>query len=525
MKNYLPKYIIVLMSLSILVLFFFQYLILNRSIKQSQLQFNMSMGSILKDISKDLNNDITRVFKNPPIQIKDIDYVSIELHGDSAKLFYHQLPQNNDIVVTLLSKEIEAIVNPNLDSDVAKRLEENFVPHKYEHDGKEKIRIYEFISLMNIKQNLVSNKLTEIFNNTIWDRYILNEIHSQKLNNEYVNSIIKKHLNLNGLILDFGYTIGVGEKNYTMYNLAHEQITSTNYETQLFSIPGYSSEIILKVIFPNKASYLIKSNLVIIIISVVFSLFILITFLFSIKSINAQKKIAEFKNDFLRKMSHDFKTPIATMGLALDSLTNEQLINKPDQIRLFSGVLKEEINRLHVLLEKILEASMLQKGDVELKLKKTNISSLLSGIVHNLELHAVNKNGKINLSKPDNDINLFIDQNLFTHVINNLVDNGIKYNLRKPEIDINLNSNAEKLYIHIKDNGIGIPEEEQNKVFDKLYRIENKNLGEIEGTGLGLYFVKKSIELMNGKIQLSSIIDEGSEFIIEFPLKTENGKD
>jgi two-component system phosphate regulon sensor histidine kinase PhoR len=458
------------------------------------------------------------LFINPPLQLKDIDYVSIELRGDSAVLFYHQIMENRDYSTALPYSELKDIIDPTIDSSIVLMYEQKFKPHTYTYNGVERFRIHEFTSLMNMRQNLASYKLTEIFNRMMWDREIRNGLNSRAIMIDYLDSLINNCLNDNGLSLEFGFMIAKDEETYIKHRFDSELTQDQQYYTPLFSLPGYPGNINLHIILHKENRYIFESIFIMILVSALFTLFLLITFIYSIRSISTQKKIADYKSDFLKRMSHDFKTPIATMGLAIDSLTSNQSINKPDQIKLFGGILKEEISRLHGLLERILAASMLQKGDVEVNLKKTNINQLLAVTIQNLELLVSDKQGVLQFKAFSQDLYLHIDSSLFNHIIYNLVDNGIKYNKKEPIISVELRTEQGQAILTVKDNGIGIPIQEQKRIFDKLYRIEYEELSNIEGNGLGLYFVKKSVELMNGSIKVKSEIDQGSEFIISFPL-------
>ena len=280
---------------------------------------------------------------------------------------------------------------------------------------------------------------------------------------------------------------------------------------------------LVNVHFPTMDSY-IFSSVRFMIPSVIFTLVLLVTFIFTIYIIFRQKKLTEIKNDFINNMTHEFKTPISTISLAAQMLQDPAVGKSPAMFKHISGVINDETKRLRFQVEKVLQMSMFEKQKATLKMKDVNANELIAGVVNTFALKAEKNNGAIT-SELDAALPwVFVDEMHFTNVIFNLLDNAVKY--KKPEGELHLHvktwNESDKLYISIQDNGIGIKKEDLKKIFDKFYRVHTGNRHDVKGFGLGLAYVKKIIQDHKGTIRAESELNVGTKFIIVLPtLKNE----
>lgn len=252
-------------------------------------------------------------------------------------------------------------------------------------------------------------------------------------------------------------------------------------------------------------------------------LFVLVFFGFSISIIFRQKKLSEIKNDFINNMTHELKTPIATIGLSSETLMN---LGKVDQDKLlrYASIIYKENKRLESQVERVLNVANLDKGEVKLNLTTIDLHEIIDEAKDNFEFNQLEEKGgsiRLTLSADQNVISADIVH--VTNIINNLIDNAIKYCDAIPEILIETtNPKTGKVTIRIKDNGKGIARENLKYIFDKFYRVPTGNLHDVKGFGLGLFYVKTIIEALNGTIQVKSIVGKGSEFLITLPINTKN---
>jgi two-component system phosphate regulon sensor histidine kinase PhoR len=277
------------------------------------------------------------------------------------------------------------------------------------------------------------------------------------------------------------------------------------YENIVLIIPNYK-----KLVFQQSYWELIGA--------IVFTLFIMFAFFITVRTMLNQRNLNEIKSDFINNMTHEFKTPLATIGLAVDALNNEKVIASTEKTQYFKGIIKEENKRMNKHVETILQAAALEKQD--LSLKKTELSGhkLLQAVTNNYDLVLKEKNGTIKLNlQAKNDI-IWADETHFTNLLNNLMDNAIKYSKDQPEISITTHSSPKFFVIKIDDKGIGMSRETVKRIFEKFYRAHTGNIHNVKGFGLGMSYVKTIIEEHKGKIKVESTLGKGSSFIVEVPL-------
>ena len=242
---------------------------------------------------------------------------------------------------------------------------------------------------------------------------------------------------------------------------------------------------------------------------------ILITVLLSLLTLLKQNRLSVLKTEFVASMTHEIKTPLATLNLAIDTLQNREFHNDSDAVIVFTEVLKTEIRRLHQHLNKILEASLLEKQEFDLSLETIDCVPLIQDLVSASRMRVEDVGGSIITKGCHKSSYLHVDPLHFSNIIYNLLDNAIKYGGKPPRIEVELIM-GEKLEIVISDNGSGIANKYRRRIFSKLYRI-SKQVGPIEGAGLGLYYAQKMTKWMNGSIKCSSNEGKGSRFMIQFP--------
>jgi two-component system, OmpR family, phosphate regulon sensor histidine kinase PhoR len=265
-------------------------------------------------------------------------------------------------------------------------------------------------------------------------------------------------------------------------------------------------------------NYIMKQMASMIIASILFTIIIISAFVLTTRTMLRQKNISEIKSDFINNMTHELKTPLATISLAVDALNNEKVINDTDKIRYYSGMIKEENKRMHKQVETILQAAKLEKQDITLNIQTLNAHDAINKVAKNLSLQIQEKSGVLELHLDAEQPEIEVDEMHFSNIIFNLLDNAIKYSRENPVIVITTAVNNGMLAIRIKDNGIGMNRETASRVFEKFFRAHTGNLHNVKGFGLGLSYVKTMVEAQNGYIKLESTPGKGSTFTVNLPL-------
>ncbi|CAL1516508.1 HAMP domain-containing sensor histidine kinase [Chitinophaga sp. MM2321] len=250
---------------------------------------------------------------------------------------------------------------------------------------------------------------------------------------------------------------------------------------------------------------------------VLFTMIIVTAFALTIRTLLNQKKLSEIKSDFINNMTHELKTPLATISLAIDAIGNEKVLNKPDKIRYFSGIIKEENKRMNKQVESILQSALLEKDEIGLKLQATDVHAVIQNTTDNLQLQLSAKSGVVDLQLDAINPVIMADDVHFSNVIFNLMDNAIKYSNENLEIKIHTYNTRKSLFLIITDNGIGMSRDTISRIFEKFYRAHTGNVHNVKGFGLGLTYVKAIVDAHKGKIKVESTVGKGSKFTLEFP--------
>ena len=363
------------------------------------------------------------------------------------------------------------------------------------------------------------------------DEVVLNILHTasdkplkQRVNFKQLDAFLKMELRNNGISIPYHFTVTdrVGTVIYHCSDYVPDG-NETLYSRVLFKNAPPARMGMVNVHFPTLDNY-IFSSVRFMIPSVIFTLVLLVTFVFTIYIIFRQKKLTEIKNDFINNMTHEFKTPISTISLAAQMLQDPAVGKSPTMFKHISGVINDETKRLRFQVEKVLQMSMFERQKATLKMKDVNANEMIAGVVNTFTLKAEKNNGSITTDLRADCPWIFVDEMHFTNVIFNLLDNAVKY--KKPDGELQLHvrtwNESDKLYISIQDNGIGIKKENLKKIFDKFYRVHTGNLHDVKGFGLGLAYVKKIIQDHKGAIRAESELNVGTKFIIVLPtLKNE----
>jgi two-component system phosphate regulon sensor histidine kinase PhoR len=233
-----------------------------------------------------------------------------------------------------------------------------------------------------------------------------------------------------------------------------------------------------------------------------------------------QKKISDIKTDFINNMTHEFKTPIATISIAVDSINNPKVIDEPERIKSFTRIIKEENNRMNARVEQVLQMSLLDSSEFKLDLKPVDVNSLVSKVAGNIRLQVENREGHLEFQPGAINSMAKVDEIHLSNVIVNLLDNANKYSPGKPEIKVATINRDSSIVITVEDKGIGMNSDTQHKIFDKFFRLTSGNIHNVKGFGLGLSYARAIMHAHDGEIKVTSELGKGSTFEVIIPILT-----
>jgi two-component system, OmpR family, phosphate regulon sensor histidine kinase PhoR len=337
----------------------------------------------------------------------------------------------------------------------------------------------------------------------------------------------RKYLDNKGINIPFEFAV-ISDHHDSITTIRSKGF-SKNFVNTPYKVSLFPDDLLLKpyklaVYFPTRRTYLMNSFIYLMVSSAVFSLLIALAFAGTVIMLLKQKKISDVKTDFINNLTHEFKTPIATLSVALDSIENPRVISDPEKIRSITRVMREENRRMNSHVEQVLQMALLDNREIHLNMEPVDVHELLTRAVDCINLQVESREGKISTHFLAVRYMVSADEMHLYNVFINLLDNANKYSPDKPEIDILTTNHAEMLEIVIADQGIGMSREAQKKIFEKFYRVPTGNIHTVKGFGLGLSYSKAITEAHGGEMTVTGSRGKGSRFSIRLPLMKENGQ-
>jgi two-component system phosphate regulon sensor histidine kinase PhoR len=292
----------------------------------------------------------------------------------------------------------------------------------------------------------------------------------------------------------------------------------STYSIPIFIDNDGNNKYQLLLTFPQKKRFLFSELIGICILSIIFTLIIIIAYASALNQLIKQRQISRIKTDFINNMTHEFKTPIATINLALDAIKNPKIIDDKEKVLRYLQMIKDENKRMHAQVENVLRISKLEKKELDINKESANIQEIIEDAIEHVNLIVDDRNGTITTHFDANRTSVLLNDVHFTNVIVNILDNAIKYSPEEPVIDIYTENVKDFVIVKIKDQGSGMSKVAQKRIFEKFYREHTGDLHNVKGHGLGLAYVKRIIEDHNSQIFVESEKGKGSTFIIKVPL-------
>lgn len=342
----------------------------------------------------------------------------------------------------------------------------------------------------------------------------------QRLNHLMIDTLLKKEFQNADINTPFKY--GIYNNGKYIFNNIDSLGHTKNYKTRLFPSDTFQQNQYLEVYFPEKQSFILRNLWMMFGSSLLLVTMVGGVFFFSVRTMLNQKKLAQIKNDFINNMTHELKTPVSTIALAMEAIHDKNIMISPEKTSRYMAIISEENGRLGAQIEKVLNMAKLENGNISLSLEPIDINELLSKVINNLSVQLETLNGKIEVEYGDFNEMVLADKTHMTNILYNLLDNAIKYTNVIPYIKVTSFLTDKFISVKIKDNGIGISKSEKERIFDKFYRVSTGDIHDVKGFGLGLSYVKNLMEMHKGKIEVESKLNEGSEFTIKIPVHYES---
>tara|TARA_R110002012_G_scaffold303710_1_gene505716 strand:- start:14833 stop:16410 length:1578 start_codon:yes stop_codon:yes gene_type:complete len=515
--------LLLLMSLSLVGIIFVQAYYINNSIKNEDDQFNFNVKKALSYASRQIEEtEMSSYYKKYQTLIdekKQADTVAI------SKLFI--VSQINDTNETFIyrsgileenHKLSSSLFDIGLDSLNIKRIIGSSEAKVYSNQASTDTDLTSnnpVLSLMKSGRMSVAERIN--FDEAFRGLASRIPIH-KRVKEEQIKQLLSKKLKEDNIDLDYEFAI------YS--NDLATKIQSDNFELQkgaTFSIPIFTNEVDrnnykLLVDFPKRSKFIQSSIIRMTLLSIIFTSIIIIAYSSALLQLFRQRKISEIKSDFINNMTHEFKTPIATINLALDAIKNPKVIDDKERVARYLQMIRDENKRMHAQVENVLRISKLEKNELNISKDRADLHELIEDAITHIELIVEDRKGYIHTHLNAEQTSVLANDTHFTNVLVNILDNAVKYSPESPKIDVFTENVGNNIILKIKDQGSGMGKAAQKHVFEKFYREHTGNIHNVKGHGLGLAYVKRMVEDHQGHISVESEKEKGSTFIIKLPL-------
>lgn len=481
-------------------------------------------------LEQDFSNKVHSVLETSTQKVADIEI---------DKYLNEEFPNfGKNVISTKGHPTTETYIQQVTDSATRKQIlfskkivESQHIPISQTGDSLELMKMYTDEGLINIKKRASTpEKLTNEITQTVRDNtYQLKEFAKinasgipieKRVDTKLLDSVLTRELRMQGIDTDFGFAIYDKNNKITSVanNLFKKEEGKKHYSYPLFTDSKEHTIYTLSLVFPSKDYTLAQNNFPMLLGMGISLLVILGIYIVSVNYMMRQKKIADVKTDFINNMSHEFKTPLATISVATDSLNNDKIATNPEKVKYYSQLIKQENIRMKKQVENVLNMSKLERNEMQLYLKDTNVRELIRGLAESFRLIVEERNGTLSHDFQAEKFHLKVDEFHLSNALINLLDNANKYSPENPQISIKTRNEGNKYVIEISDKGIGMEAFNKKRIFDKFFREETGDIHNVKGQGLGLSYVKRIIELHKGQVFVESTKGKGSTFVVKLPI-------
>ena len=518
--------LLVLMSVSLIGIIFIQYFFILKNYDENNKQFSINVNYVLEETTSDVErNEFRKYVRKFRDLIANEALVDVDTLSIQNLIIIDENPEKRETIIYKNGVIEENLIIPKTKSyydDIIDVISdrENISIKRLSNQREEKVfsnrRIEDNLSPEQflLKVGKISKSKEVLFESAYNDISKRNPIEERIGDVNKFEKIIERNLERMNINLNFEYAI-FDQDSITKISSEKFDLSNQSYSSLIFKDENDLSNYSLKVAFPGRTPFLLGSLVSVIITSIIFTSIIIIAYVTTILLLLRQRQISQIKTDFINNMTHEFKTPIATINLALSAIKNPKTIVNKEKVKKYLQMIYDENNRMHDQVENVLMISHLERNQLNIEKTKQDINEIIDLAISHVSLIVENNNGNI-ITEKNADNSIVIGNE--THLINvmvNILDNAIKYNDNSPEILIKTLNIGGRILIEIKDNGIGMNKAVQSKIFEKFYRKQTGDLHDVKGHGLGLAYVKKIIAFHNGNINVDSAVGKGSKFTIQ----------
>ncbi|WP_308992135.1 HAMP domain-containing sensor histidine kinase [Mariniflexile litorale] len=513
--------LILLMSLSLIGIIFVQGYYINGSVKNEKERFRFNVNKVLNYVSNTIEK---REYSEYVYKLQDLISQGVKVDTAAIRNLYI-IKEDFDSKETVVYRNgtleenykfNSSLFDIGLDTINVKRILSNRETKVYQNGGS------------SLDLDLSTNdKLLLLDNMSSTDEIVFEDVYKdlasrlpihKRVTKEEIQKLLSEKLKEDSINIDFEFAIYSNDLATRVRSDNFENNDASAFSVFMFYNESKQSTYKLLVNFPDDKKFILSSIMGMILLSVIFTSIIILAYGSALYQLVKQRKISEIKTDFINNMTHEFKTPIATINLALDAIKNPKVIDDKEKVMRYLVMIKEENKRMHAQVENVLRISKLEKNELNISKDRLDLHEIVEDAITHVELIVEDRQGYIKTFFNAQKTSVLANETHFTNVIVNILDNAIKYSPEAPKIEVYTENVGNNILLKIKDHGSGMSKAAAKRVFEKFYREHTGNIHNIKGHGLGLAYVKRIVEDHQGHVSVESEKDKGSVFIIKLPI-------
>ncbi len=509
--------LVILMSLSLIGIIFVQGYYISNSVSNKEDQFKYNVKMALSNVSNEIGKE---EYRDVVLKLRKLIDQGIAVNIDTTAFFDLYLKKdisNTDETLIYKNGILEenyklssALFDIGLDSISIKRI-----------ISQNETKVYKSSTVDGFEASLLQSgdisRTEDIDFEPLYQRFSARKPIHKRVTIEKIDRLLKLQLIKDDIDIDYEFAV------YSNDLATKVQTENFNIENAFMRVPFFDNTASdnnygLYVEFPQRRKFIWSTLLGMIALSIIFTTIIIVAYSSALLQLMKQRQISEIKTDFINNMTHEFKTPIATINLALDAIKNPKIIDDKDKVKRYLDMIREENKRMHAQVENVLRISKLEKNELNISKERVSLNDLVEDAISHVELIVEDRGGNIETSLKADKSSVLANETHFTNVLVNILDNAIKYSPEAPVINVETLNVGNNIIVNIKDKGSGMSKAVAKRVFEKFYREHTGNVHNVKGHGLGLAYVKRIVDDHQGHISVESEKEKGSIFTIKLPL-------
>lgn len=517
--------LVILMSLSLIGIIFVQVFWIKRSVEDREEQFSNTISEILNKVTDKITERETKDYFDRYLNQKDsigelqgshlrnIFFIDRDINSNEILFYSHGILEEDYDIASTFFDNGSGNDTTTIKSYTSKRTKTIF-KEDFGLDGKQyKLNPIQKLQKIGGLSSIEKAQFQEVFSEFAKQVPIHKRVSKQE-----IELLLDRELRNRGMEIVFEYGVYSKGLPTKVKSRKFKFEEGKFYEGPIFKDSEGNSNFSLLISFPKKKRFLVQSVLGMAALSLLFTLVIVVAYSSAIYQLIRQKQISEIKSDFINNMTHEFKTPIATINLAVEAIKNPKAFNDKEKVQRYLQMIRDENKRMHAQVENVLRISKLEKNQLDISKDRVDVHDIIQRAIAHVKLIVADRGGYIKTHLNADRTEVLANDVHFTNVVVNILDNAIKYSPEAPKIDVYSEVAKNFIIVKIQDQGAGMSKAVLKKVFEKFYREHTGDIHNIKGHGLGLAYVKKIIEDHQGEVYAESEKEKGSIFYIKLPL-------